>query len=219
MSELLVVVRDPLALDDFYRALRDAGQSVLITGRSSVFSLCPDVAYALVLGRGRPTTHELDIVTTLSRRHGHVVILATDEDPGLTSAEPDGAERGAPAAHRGVTAALDMIAKQYSHARCSARTIAHTVGVSEEYLCRLVKARTGRTIGALVHDARLREARRLLVATAFSVKEIAQLVGYSGAGHLTRRFRRSFRTTPVAFRHAAAPSRTGDEISKSADAW
>ena len=215
MSELLVVVRDAVAVEDFYTALREAGRSVLVADETTTLNLRPDVAYVLVLSRGNPSTRDLEIVTALSRRHSNVVIVPGDQNP-----VENGHERDLPfcGAHPGVTAALEMIAKDYSNPHCSARAIARAVGVSEEYLCRLVKAHTGRTIGAFVHDARLRETRRLLMSTAFSVKEIAQRVGYSGAGHLTRHFRRWYCTTPVAFRHAAGQSRTADEISKSADA-
>ena len=67
-----------------------------------------------------------------------------------------------------------------------------------------MKAHTGRTIGSLVHEARLREAARLLVGTAWSVKEIAGTVGYSSAGHLDRHFRRAYCAKPFRFMRARA---------------
>ena len=107
-----------------------------------------------------------------------------------------------------VVGALRHIAERFRDPSCRASSVASSLGISEEHLCRLVKSETGRTIGSFVHELRLVEAGRLLRTTPLTVKEIAHLVGYSGTSHLERHFRGLFGVTPLAVRRAVGAERT-----------
>ena len=50
-----------------------------------------------------------------------------------------------------------------------------------------------------VKQARLLEARRLLVTESLRVGEVAARVGYQSAAHFTRDFKRHFGVTPAAY--------------------
>ncbi|MBB1252770.1 AraC family transcriptional regulator [Streptomyces sp. OF3] len=76
------------------------------------------------------------------------------------------------------------------------------LGVSGGYLTESVKRATGRTPSQLLREARVREAKRLLVATELSVRRVAGRVGYPDPAYFCRFFRRETGISPGAFRRA-----------------
>jgi AraC-like DNA-binding protein len=82
--------------------------------------------------------------------------------------------------------------------------VARAVGVTPQHLAHLLKAATGRTFLAHVHDLRLRAAEQLLRATLKSVKEIAVTVGYVSTTSFDRQFRRRYGCTPTQWRQRHA---------------
>ncbi|MGJ7571679.1 helix-turn-helix domain-containing protein [Variovorax sp. RB2P76] len=85
--------------------------------------------------------------------------------------------------------------------------LAARVGTHEKRLSRVFREQTGGSVFAFVRQARLGEAQRLLGASALSVEEVAQAVGFSNAANFSTAFRERFGCTPTAFRNAPAAAR------------
>ncbi|WP_409055728.1 AraC family transcriptional regulator [Streptomyces sp. SYP-A7185] len=83
----------------------------------------------------------------------------------------------------------------------SVRGCARQLGVSESYLSETVKASTGRTPGELIRQARMHEAKRLLLRTELSVRQVAGRVGFADPAYFCRFFRRETGASPGDFRH------------------
>lgn len=74
------------------------------------------------------------------------------------------------------------------------------IGISENYLSRLVKNATGRSVGAWIDIVRVQRAKRLLSDTRLSIIDIAAAVGMEDQSYFSRRFKRETSMTPSAFR-------------------
>jgi AraC-like DNA-binding protein/quercetin dioxygenase-like cupin family protein len=77
---------------------------------------------------------------------------------------------------------------------------AEAAHVTPTHLCHLLKAHTGKTLGEIVTEMRLDEARQRLVYTDAPIAEIAFSVGYGDVKYFQRRFKRATGTTPGRFR-------------------
>lgn len=77
---------------------------------------------------------------------------------------------------------------------------ADALAVSPGYLCRFFKENFGMTFVEYLTDVRLREARRLLLETDWSMERIAQETGFSGGNYFTVCFRKRFGCAPGAWR-------------------
>ncbi|MGD9482058.1 AraC family transcriptional regulator [Streptomyces sp. TRM70308] len=82
----------------------------------------------------------------------------------------------------------------------SVRRCADELGVSTGYLAEAVKTATGRTPGQLVRAARVHEAKRLLVRTELTVRQVAARVGVADPAYFCRFFRRETGLSPGDFR-------------------
>lgn len=74
-------------------------------------------------------------------------------------------------------------------------------GLSQGYLSRYIKSRTGYTFSALVQKLRLKEAAYLLINSSLSVEEIVYHVGYTDVSNFYRVFKESYQMTPGEFRN------------------
>lgn len=77
---------------------------------------------------------------------------------------------------------------------------AEEIGISENYLSRLVKKTTGRSVGAWIDIVRIQRAKRLLVETREPVIDIAASVGVEDQSYFSRLFKKETGLTPSAFR-------------------
>lgn len=77
---------------------------------------------------------------------------------------------------------------------------AASLHISGNYLSRIVKSSTGRSVGAWIDIARVSLAKRLLRETDLPVIDIASRVGLDDQSYFTRFFRRQTGYTPSAFR-------------------
>lgn len=73
-------------------------------------------------------------------------------------------------------------------------------GISENYLSRLVKNATGRSVGGWINIARIQKAKRLLAETRDPVIDIAAAVGMEDQSYFSRLFKKETALTPSAFR-------------------
>ncbi|GAA3848979.1 AraC family transcriptional regulator [Saccharothrix violaceirubra] len=86
----------------------------------------------------------------------------------------------------------------------SVRAYAEHIGVTPGYLTEAVKAATGRTPSQLVREARAHEAKRLLVKTDLTVRQVGNRVGFVDPAYFCRFFRRETGVSPGDFRRAGA---------------
>ena len=77
---------------------------------------------------------------------------------------------------------------------------AAAAGISENYLSRLVKQSTGRSVGAWIDIVRIQRAKRLLSSTDRSIIDIAVSVGVEDQSYFSRLFKKGTGMTPSAFR-------------------
>lgn len=73
-------------------------------------------------------------------------------------------------------------------------------GLSQGYLSRYIKSRTGYTFSALLQKLRLKEAAYLLVNSGLSIEEIVYQVGYTDVSNFYRAFKDTYQMTPGEFR-------------------
>lgn len=102
-----------------------------------------------------------------------------------------------------VARALSEIDGHFTNPRFGLRAAAGLVALSGCRLTQLLKAATGRTFGAHLHQRRIAEARTLLDDSSLSIKEIASRVGYQSTAQLDRHFKRIVRSLPSAYRAAS----------------
>ncbi len=77
---------------------------------------------------------------------------------------------------------------------------AREAGISENYLSRLVKQSTGRSVGAWIDIVRIQRAKRLLSSTQLSMIDIAASVGVEDQSYFSRLFKKGTGMTPSLFR-------------------
>lgn len=80
------------------------------------------------------------------------------------------------------------------------RSLAAHFGYSESYLCRLLKADTGKNFSTIMREYRLGRAQKLLQATDLKLDDICELVGYSDTTQFIRDFKKQYGTTPSKYR-------------------
>ncbi|WP_161979042.1 AraC family transcriptional regulator [Streptococcus sp. S784/96/1] len=67
-------------------------------------------------------------------------------------------------------------------------TLAKQFSYSESYLSKLIKKNTGKTFKSIVEEARIDNAKKLLLTTTLSLTEISQKAGYFDSSHMNRDF-------------------------------
>lgn len=77
---------------------------------------------------------------------------------------------------------------------------ASEIGISENYLSRLVKKHTGRSVGAWIDIVRIQRAKRLLSDTSQPIIDIAAAVGIDDQSYFSRLFKKETSLTPSDFR-------------------
>lgn len=77
---------------------------------------------------------------------------------------------------------------------------ADRAGISENYLSRLVKQSTGRSVGAWIDIVRIQRAKRLLSSTDLPVIDVAASIGVEDQSYFSRLFKKETGMTPSAFR-------------------
>jgi AraC family transcriptional regulator, transcriptional activator of pobA len=85
-------------------------------------------------------------------------------------------------------------------ARAVAFVASHALGNNRSHVAEVVRRATGRTVGQLITELRVDEARRRLEETDELVEVIGERVGYLDATHFARVFKRHFGLAPRAWR-------------------
>lgn len=89
--------------------------------------------------------------------------------------------------------------------------LADSLAVSAPYLSKLFHEQTGSSPSRYLTDIRMRQARKLLMDTNLTVKEIAVRVGFPDPFHFSRSFRNAVGISPVQFREELAAAGTADK--------
>ena len=98
-----------------------------------------------------------------------------------------------------VEKAVGEIAARYVTS-LNAEEVAHRLGISDGYLARLFKAKTGLTFAEYLTRYRMMRAIELLKDQTVRIGEVADLVGYRDQRHFSVLFRRLVGLTPTQFR-------------------
>ncbi len=76
--------------------------------------------------------------------------------------------------------------------------------LSEPYISRYIKQKSGKTFGELVTNAKMKKARTLLRNSTMTVESIAYAVGYQNVEHFNRQFKKKYNITPIEYRNTAS---------------
>ncbi len=76
--------------------------------------------------------------------------------------------------------------------------------LSEPYISRYIKQKSGKTFGEMVTNAKMKKARTLLRNSTMTVENIAYTVGYQNVEHFNRQFKKKYNITPIEYRNTAS---------------
>ncbi len=103
-------------------------------------------------------------------------------------------------ADRAVDALIDLVHQRLDQP-LTVPDLAHEVQLSQNYLARQFKRRTGQTIPRFILQARIDRARLLLSTTDLPIKAVAIQVGLADPQHFNKQFRRVVGVSPTAYRN------------------
>jgi two-component system, response regulator YesN len=140
------------------------------------------------------------VAAALDERDKSTILAdAASSNPALAffSAYAPGRDRDPSDAY--VEKAVGEIAARYVTS-LNAEEVAHRLGISDGYLARLFKAKTGLTFAEYLTRYRMMRAIELLKDQTVRIGEVADLVGYRDQRHFSVLFRRLVGLTPTQFR-------------------
>lgn len=95
---------------------------------------------------------------------------------------------------------FQSLLQQHLRDRWTLRRYADTMGISERHLSRICQKATGRPASALIEDALMREACRLLAYTRAPISQIGYTLGFDDPSYFSRAFRRGIGLSPAQYR-------------------
>ena len=93
-----------------------------------------------------------------------------------------------------------IVDEQLYDAQLSSKAIADSLGLSDTYVSKLFKASENISIANYINEARMAHAKRLLLETDLTIKEIAERIGISNGQYFYVLFRKYFGASPAQFR-------------------
>ncbi|MGG4093489.1 helix-turn-helix domain-containing protein [Paenibacillus lautus] len=106
-----------------------------------------------------------------------------------------------------------LIERDYANPDLSLEMLGEQYQLSAKYVSKLFKENTGQRFVDFLIDIRMKEAKRLLTETDYSVQEIAERVGYAHAISFTRVFKRTAGVTPGEYRNNRKAQQRGENDS------
>ena len=85
---------------------------------------------------------------------------------------------------------FDFIENNFHSPAISLSQVAKATSYSPAYLTHLVKQKTERSVNSWIIERRMEEARKLLLESQLTVREIALKIGYSDPGYFMRQFKK-----------------------------
>lgn len=101
---------------------------------------------------------------------------------------------------RTVEMALDIINSNFMNFELSVQDIADELEISLSYLSRVFKKHKDKTILEYITEKRIEMAKKMLIETNISIKEITGKIGYSDLSSFTRKFKSITGVTPGNYR-------------------
>ena len=123
----------------------------------------------------------------------HALIVAVNKLPQIAQNESAQDER--------LTSMLNYIQNNYQDV--TLESIAAQFHLSEPYISKYIKDKSGKTFGEHVAHIRMKRAKTLLKNGNMTVENIAVAVGYPNVEHFNRMFKKSFDMTPIQYRNAS----------------
>ena len=80
--------------------------------------------------------------------------------------------------------------------------IADKFNLTEQYVSKYIKDKSGKTFGDIVQNIRMKKAKTLLKNGNMTVENIAAAVGYPNVEHFNRLFKKKYDMTPVQYRNS-----------------
>lgn len=180
----------------------------LLARRYPAVTVDPDV---LFVDEGRIVTSAgasagLDMCLHLLRRdHGHAVAAYAARIAVAPLSREGGQAQFIKHEEPGSTASLAAMLewmRENSHIRLSVAELACRAATSPRTFARRFREQTGTTPLQWLIAARVRRAQELLETSTLSFDQIAEAVGFDGAGMLRSRFQQTLRVSPKAYRKA-----------------
>lgn len=98
-----------------------------------------------------------------------------------------------------LTAMLNFIQNNYQ--TVTLESVAEQFHLSEPYVSKYIKDKSGKTFGEHVAHIRMKRAKTLLKNGNMTVENIAYAIGYQNVEHFNRTFKKSFDMTPIQYRN------------------
>lgn len=83
------------------------------------------------------------------------------------------------------------------------QTWLHEFNLTEPYISKYIKEKSGKTFGELVTNAKMKKARTLLRNSITTVENIAIEAGYQNVEHFNRQFKKLYGMTPLEYRNSS----------------
>ena len=170
------------------------GDKVILSGTNAVEGLCPALHKAVYSRRDSSLGFLGLFLTALSK---------------LT----DGRSTENDSAGQYVFRAMEFL-RMNCKEKVTASDAAAEVGLSEKYLCRLFREKTGTTPTGFLRTCRLSQAKALLADTDLSISEVAAAVGFDDQPYFSRFFKECCGISPSGFRSAAKKTFTDEKSPK-----
>jgi len=131
-------------------------------------------------------------------------------DPALLSLANADSHAGGESAELYVSQAIEEINRCFS-SDLTLEDAASRLGISEGYLARVFRKKTGKTFFDYLTFVRMRQAMELLLDPAARIQEVAAAVGYTDQRNFSQRFRQVVGCTPTEFRQGKGGSKRQGE--------
>lgn len=93
---------------------------------------------------------------------------------------------------------IDYLKQNYQSATLS--SAAEHIHFSKQYLCKIVKQKTGDTFNTLLNQIRLKMVEQYLSETDLTLETISELCGFASAPHLSRVFKSQYGVSPSVYK-------------------
>lgn len=123
----------------------------------------------------------------------HALVVAVNKLPQIEENEDGQDER--------LTAMLNFIQNHYQDV--TLESMAAQFHLSEPYISKYIKDKSGKTFGEQVAHIRMKRAKTLLKHGNMTVENISYAVGYQNVEHFNRTFKKTFQMTPLQYRDAS----------------
>lgn len=93
-----------------------------------------------------------------------------------------------------------MVNEHYLDCDCNISWIADQLSMSSGYVGRIFVKHTEIPLQEYIQEKRLKCARKLLIESAYSIAEIAQMSGYSNSNYFSTSFKKKYKLSPTEYR-------------------